>query len=188
MRTFPWGRDPRSTTYGVAVLLPGSGYTVQAPLLYWCAEMLAELGWHVQAVEWTITDDALDDPVPFVDGAVGQAFDDAPASDRMLVVGKSFGTFALPWAVANEVPGVWLTPVLTDPAVARALDGADASHLAAGGDRDALWLPENVPSTAARLITMPGGDHGLTLPGGWQASVEAQADVILQISEHVRHL
>lgn len=188
MRTFPWKSDSETPPGGVAVLLPGSGYTVQAPLLSWCAAMLVDLGWHVQAVEWTMTDEAREQPVAFVERAVVQAFAEAPAHARRLVVGKSLGTFALPWAVGHGVPGVWLTPILTDPAVARALDAADASHLAVGGDRDTVWLPESVPSTAARLVTVPGGDHGLMVPGGWRASVETQTTVIDQVSEHVRQL
>lgn len=170
------------------MLLPGSGYTVQAPLLSWCAAMLVDGGWHVQAVEWSMTDAAREQPVAFVERAVEQAFAEAPVQGRCLVVGKSLGTFALPWAVRHGVPGVWLTPVLTDSVVARALDAADASHLAVGGDRDTVWLPGNVASTAARLVTVPGGDHGLMVPGGWRASVEAQTTVIDEVSEHVRRL
>ncbi|MEP7762650.1 hypothetical protein [Sanguibacter sp. 25GB23B1] len=188
MRTFSWSRGPAKPLGGVAVLLPGAGYTVQAPLLSWSAALLVELGWHVQAVEWTMTDEARERPVAFVERAVEAAFADAPVTDRRLVVGKSLGAFALPWAVRHGVPGIWLTPVLTDPVVARALDDADASHLAAGGDRDTAWLPESAPSTAARLVTVPGGDHGLLVPGRWLASVEVQTALLQQVSEHVRTL
>lgn len=188
MTTFPWKRGPEPTARGVAVLLPGSGYTVQAPLLYWCAEMLVDLGWYVQGVEWTVRDDARERAQEFVERAVEQAFAEAPAHERRLVVGKSLGTFALPWAVRHGVPGVWLTPVLTEPAVARALDAADESHLAVGGDQDPVWLPASVPSTRARLHTVPGGNHALTVGAGWLQSVDAQTAAIREVSEHVRTL
>jgi hypothetical protein len=32
----------------VALVLPGAGYTAQAPLLSWSVALLAERGWHVQ--------------------------------------------------------------------------------------------------------------------------------------------
>ena len=188
MRTFPWPRPSEPVTRGVAVLLPGSGYTVQAPLLSWCAAMLVELGWHVQAVEWTVTDEAREHPEAFVERAVELAFAEAPEGDDRLVVGKSFGTFALPWAVRHEIPGIWLTPVLTEPALVRALDAAGATHLAVGGDQDPLWRPESVPTTGARLVTVPGGDHGLTVEAGWRDSIDAQTTVFEQVAEHVQRL
>lgn len=189
MTTFPWKRGPASTARGVAVLLPGGGYTVQAPLLYWCAEMLVDLGWHVQAVTWTVTDDDVRERAQeLVERAVEQAFAEAPAHERRLVVGKSLGTFALPWAVRHGVPGAWLTPVLTEAAVADALAAADESHLAVGGDRDPAWLPASVRSTRARLRTVPGGNHALTVETGWRHSVDAQTAAIHEVAEHVRTL
>jgi hypothetical protein len=44
MTSFSWARAD-SADAPVAVLLPGVNYTVQAPLLYWCATLLAERGW-----------------------------------------------------------------------------------------------------------------------------------------------
>ena len=38
--------------------------------------------------------------------------DQAPDDQPVLVVAKSLGTLALPWAVERGLPGVWLTPLL----------------------------------------------------------------------------
>jgi hypothetical protein len=164
MTSFPWARAERADA-PVAVLLPGVNYTAQAPLLYWCATLLAERGWHVQAVDWRVDDEALAHPLAFVQDAVTDAFACSPASPRRLVVAKSFGTYALPWARRESIAGVWLTPLLTEEPVAAALRGATAADLAIGGELDAFWDPDAVAGTAARLRSVPGAGHALTLPG-----------------------
>jgi hypothetical protein len=179
---------PETTPTKVAVLLPGSGYTAQAPLLYWCGTLLREAGWHVEVVEWTVTDADIQNPIPFVEYALTTAFNSAPPTSTRLIVAKSFGTFALPWAIENAVPGVWLTPILTDSAVSAALTSADSTHLAVGGSRDPMWVLENVDGTDASLGTLAGGDHRLEVDEGWQASLDAQYDLLERIAVHVAGL
>ncbi|WP_035880096.1 hypothetical protein, partial [Cryobacterium sp. MLB-32] len=170
----------------VAVLLPGVGYTVKGPLLQWCAEMLSEEGWHVQGVEWTVDATARDNPESFVADAVTEAFDAAPPSSRRLIVAKSFGCFALPWARRNGIPGIWLTPVLTSADMQRGLLNASVGDMAIGGDADALWLPATIADSRANVISVPKADHSLVIPGDWRASLAAQAAVIESITHHLR--
>ncbi len=172
----------------VAVLVPGLRYTAQAPLLYWCDRMLAEQGWRTETVTWAPATEFGDDPLQFVEDAVSAAFDAAPTGDRRLIVAKSLGTYALPWAQRNGVPGVWLTPVLSSDAIRRALRAATGADMAIGGDADELWIPESVAGTEARLVTVPGADHGLTIPGDWELSVAVQTRLFADISRHVRSL
>ncbi len=172
----------------VAVLLPGVGYTVQGPLLYWSAQLLAERGWHVQGVEWTIDAAVGEDPVPFVERAVIAAFEAAPTASQRLIVAKSFGSFALPFAQREGIPGVWLTPVLTSGIVREALVEASDVHLAVGGDADEMWLPDAVASSRAHLVTVPGAGHSLTVAGGWRESIDAQTGVFDRIAAHLDSL
>ena len=172
----------------VAVLLPGAGYTIQAPLLYWCGKLLTERGWHVQGVEWTVDAAAAADPVSFVDEAVTAAFEAAPHTSRRLIVAKSFGSFALPWAQREGVAGIWLTPVLTSDIVETALRGAPSSHLAIGGDADEMWLPNAVAGTQATLMSVAGADHSLALRNDWRASLAAQTSVLEAVSRHLDDL
>ena len=169
----------------VAVLLPGAGYTVMGPLLYWCAELLAQAGWHVQGVEWKLDDHALNDPHAFVENAVANAFADAPTSSRRLIVAKSFGCFALPWARSNDIPGIWMTPVLTDERVFRALIEASPADLTIDGGADPVWMPEAIAATRATVLSVPNANHSLTIPGDWRASLEAQQTVFESIAEHI---
>lgn len=191
MSSYAWSRTDsgsESGAHSVAVLLPGAGYTAQAPLLCWCAEMLTELGWHVQAVEWTIHDSAGNDPRTFVEQAVAEAFDSAPRASRRLIVAKSFGTHALSWARRAGIPGVWLTPILTNDAVRQALLGASSADLAIGGEADELWLPEKVAGTDARLISVPEANHSLTIAGDWRRSLAIQNEIFIEIAGHLESM
>ena len=143
MTSYAWARA-ESADAPVAVLLPGVNYSVQAPLLYWCATLLAERGWHVQAVEWAVDDEARAHPLPFVEQAAAEAFDASPPTSRRLIVAKSFGTYALPWARSAGIAGVWLTPLLSEEPVCEALRWATAADLAIGGELDAFWRPDSV--------------------------------------------
>lgn len=181
MGSFTWPGSDRASDR-LAVLLPGTGYTAKAPLLYWCAELLVQQGWRVEAVEWVISDDARRNPRAFVEAEVDLAFAAASNAPGRLVVGKSFGSYALPWAVDSNVPGLWLTPILTDPEICDALATAPASHLAIGGGVDPMWAPSVTLATAAQMVTIEGADHSLLVDGDWRASRACQTEALETVS------
>ena len=148
--------------------------------------MLSQEGWHVQGAEWTVDASALNDPQSFVEDAVAEAFDAAPPSSRRLIVAKSFGCFALPWARRNDIPGIWLTPVLTSADMQLGLLDATVDDMAICGDADALWLPETVADSRANVISVPKADHSLVIPGDWRGSLAAQTAVFESIANHLR--
>ncbi len=94
----------------------------------------------------------------------------------------------LPWAVRHGVDGVWLTPVLTDPAVVAALAAAGTGSLAVGGSADPMWLPSAVGTTRAGLHTVDGADHALEVRGDWRGSQRLQAEVLALVDERLRAL
>lgn len=187
MHTYAWPR-PAGVPRGVAVLLPGVGYTAQGPVLGWSAEVLVQQGWHVQAVAWEPRTEAGDDPFGYVAHVLETAFAAAPDHPERLVVGKSFGTRAAPWAAAERVPGIWLTPLFRDPHVVHAFGSFDRRSIAIGGDADEHWQPDALDGTAARVITVPGADHSLTIPGDWRRSLAIQRRIFETIDAHVGHL
>jgi hypothetical protein len=169
----------------LVLVLAGAGYGQQAPLLWWSTAIARQAGCEVLAPAWTLDDAARADPVPFVT----QHVETALAGRRPdLVVAKSFGCAALPWAIGAGVSGVWLTPVLTDDVVASALDSASGSHVAVGGSADGMWRPERVPHTRAQLVTVDGADHSLEVPGDWRRSQRLQAEVLELVERAVRAL
>jgi hypothetical protein len=139
----------------------------------------------VQGVTWKVDDAAANDPAPFVEEAVSAAFASSPRASRRLIVAKSFGCFALPWAKRERIPGIWLTPVMTSDVVRRELSDATPYDLVIGGDADDLWQPRSLDGTRARLLTVPDADHSLTVRAGWRASRSAQSGVFDAISTHL---
>lgn len=173
-----------ATSSPIALVIPGIGYTAQAPLLYWASEALIQDGWHVFALAWTINVADRDRLSMFVDDAVGEALGQLPAGPAF-VVAKSLGTFALPRFVVAGVPGAWLTPLLTEPSIADALRTASADHLAIGGTSDPAWRPDLLSGTSAELITVDGANHSLELPDAdWRDSVALQTELISALAVH----
>lgn len=187
MGSFTWPGSDRASDRA-AVLLPGTGYTAKSPLLYWCAEMLVQQGWRVEAVEWVVADDAQRNPRAFVEAAVDRAFAAVLNASERLVVGKSFGSYALPWAVSSNVSGIWLTPVLTDPEIYDALTAAPASHLAIGGGVDPMWAPSVALATAAQMVTIEGADHSLLVDSDWRASRACQTEALETVARRTELL
>ncbi|WP_144764554.1 hypothetical protein [Curtobacterium sp. 9128] len=166
----------------LVLLLQGAGYGQQAPLLWWSRRIALDAGCEVVAPTWVVDDTAGRAPVPFVEAAVTAALEHRLPD---LVVAKSFGCAALPWAVRNGVRGVWLTPVLTDADVAAALAAAPATDVATGGSEDTMWRPDLVSGTAASLQTVAGADHGLQVAGDWRGSLRVQAEVLETVAAAV---
>ena len=190
METFPWpGCTPdQHDAPRVAVVVPGAGYKAEAPLLYWPAELLKDRGWHVRAIRWTDDDDPGDDPHGLAARAVERAFAEAPGAGQRLIVAKSFGTFAIPWADAANVAGIWLTPILTDDAIRKTLSGTRKPDLLIGGSRDKFWVPAGLSGTARTFVEIDDADHSLQVPNDWRASQSAQAQAFTAVERFVAGL
>lgn len=165
----------------VAVVLPGAGYTADRPLLFWAAEILAEHGWHVEAVRWTVDEAAQQDPYAFTAQAVEQAFAATQPASRRLVVAKSFGTLTIPWAERTQTPGIWLTPILTDRKIRKTLAQTTKQDLLIGGSADGFWDGGRKSETAGTFMEIPDANHSLQIPNNWRASLEAHSQIFARI-------
>lgn len=187
MESFAWAKGttdhPEKTK--VAVLLSGSGYPVEGPVLVWIGEMLGSLGWHVQAVRWTPDDSPGADPHGFAAKAAIHAFAAAPDADQRLIVAKSFSTLCIPWAEEARIPGIWLTPLLTDDRVRSTIRASSKDDLFIGGSEDKLWDGGRKSEGAGTFFEVPGADHSLQIPNDWRASQQAQSEVFEKIEESV---
>lgn len=167
----------------VALVLPGVGYTVHAPLLYWSIGILLDGGWRVTAVDWIDVDREHDSPESLIERTLHTATAEA-GTQLDLIVAKSLGSLALPHSIDQGIPGVWLTPLLNRVSVAAALSLADHRHLAVGGTADRHWMPDAVASTGADLLEVPGADHSLRHTN-WRRSLEVQVGVLDHVSDHI---
>jgi hypothetical protein len=187
MSSYQWPSSSPDRSAPLALILPGTGYTAKAPLLYWCAEILSDRGWRVEAVEWDGDPGSVEAPREDVENEIDRVIS-ATGTTPTLVVAKSFGTLAFPWAIAHGLPGVWLTPVLSDPDIKAALASASSAHFAAGGSADEFWTPAAEMTTHAVLHTVPGADHSIRVDVGWEASLAAQTQLFQVIERHLDRL
>lgn len=110
------------------------------------------------------------------------ALNQAPSGQPVLIVAKSLGTLALPWAVENRLPGVWLTPLLKDADVVAAVEEARQVTLLVGGTNDPHWQPPIAVGPGVTLLELPDANHGLQQPGHWRRSFLHQVEIFDQLS------
>lgn len=171
----------------VVLVLPGSGYTVQAPLLYWTTRALDQAGWDVWAVDWHDAAPGLraEDADEFVAECVAEAIAGLPRPPAAIVA-KSLGTLSLPRFVTTDVRAVWFTPILTNDCVGRAAAQASAAHLLVGGSADPAWRPELLDETVAVVRTVPDADHGMELTdAAWHESAARQLELVADAVAHL---
>lgn len=163
----------------LALVLPGREYTPARPLLHYAGAVLRARGWTVRELWWE-TPQGISDYLGWVAGQLRQALEREQAS-RVLLVGKSLGSCALPLAAERALPGVWLTPLLTVPEVAAALPRQTAPTLLVGGTADQLWDGEAARGSGHQVLEIPGADHWLELPGDPLGSIGVLKEVIAAV-------
>lgn len=170
----------------VALVLPGAGYTAQAPLLYWPIRALSMTGWDVWAVDWherarTLSESNI---ASFVSDHVAEALQSLPMAPAAIIA-KSLGTYALPQFASTSTSGVWLTPILTDERIAAAAREATSHHLLVGGSNDPSWTPNAFAGTSARSITISASNHSLErTDASWAQSAADQLALFDKIADH----
>ncbi|MFI5838009.1 alpha/beta hydrolase [Micromonospora sp. NPDC051300] len=168
-----------------AVLAPGRGYDTRGPLFVYLGEALRRLGFEVHEVTWQRLDELdLDAASGFVAEQLTPVLDDGVD----LLVGKSLGSFAAPLAADRGIPAVWLTPLLTDPAVRAPLARATAPFLLAGGTADTVWDGEVARRLTPHVVEVADADHALMVPGPLARSAEALGRVCTAVEAFARGL
>jgi len=170
--------DPVGEPVGLAVLLPGRGYTARMPLLHFTAGVVRDRGWRVRRVRWKPPQAA---SVDLVGDELAAAVGDH--SGPVLVIGKSLGSCAAPYAARRSWPAIWLTPLLQLDPVLAGIRANQAEQLLVGGTVDTLagWDPELTESLPADVVEVAGADHALEIPGDAVASAAALGDVMAAI-------
>ena len=170
----PWFSSGHSEgPSGRALVLPGAGYTVDHPALFWACQVLAQVGWRVVTMRWQADNVAEAERRSFVEQGADVLDAEAGPAPRTLVLAKSLGSYAAPWASDRGYPAVWLTPVLTDELVADALRSYSAPSLLIGGTADPLWAPPAVAAAEQQIVELEDVDHALHRAGDWRASMSA---------------
>lgn len=133
---------------GIAILLPGLGYTVQAPLLHYSTGIYLENGYDVLHVNYQYTGadyerfsvDEVDDALKHDVNKIVDAVLLDHAYPHIHIVAKSFGTLALCHEAAREslqdAKFIWLTPLLKDDEIFQAMLDSKQEGLCIIGDED----------------------------------------------------
>jgi hypothetical protein len=181
--------EPVGEPVGTGVVLPGRGYPPAAPGCAYAGYVLRAAGWRVRDVWWDPPDNGLlsiDDEVQWVGDQLASAT--AGVAGPVFVVGKSLGTYAARLAAERSYPAIWLTPVLTEPAVAEAIRANPARQLLVGGTKDRLWDCDAAASLAADgcdVLQLDGLDHGLIDPVDPVCSAEALVEITRTMARFV---
>ncbi|MGH3345249.1 MAG: alpha/beta hydrolase [Carbonactinosporaceae bacterium] len=166
----------------VALVFPGSAYSPARPLLHYANAVLRRHGWTVREVWY----DELEPQVQAKSLAdTARAIVDRQTASRLLLVGKSLGSRALPVAAERGLPGIWLTPLLTEPEVVAALEQLTAPTLLVGGTGDLLWDSDVAHRLEHEFLELPYADHGLELPGDPIHSAELLVSVVAAMEAFV---
>ena len=171
--------DPPGEPVGTAVLVPGSGYPPQAPLLFFAGFVLLQHNWRVEHHWWDPPD--LDPPEAYTPWVYDEVAAALPAEGRCLVVGKSLGTRAAPLAAERGLPAIWFTPLLGDPGVVEAIAANPAPQLLVGGTADPYWddvVAGQLGEQGCEVVEVPAVDHVLMVPGDAVRGVEAHVEAM----------
>jgi hypothetical protein len=122
-----------------AIVLPGAGYSAQAPLLWYARRAVFEAGRSVLVVTDTF-DSQTDEPIRWVEERAEATLSHVrPRDANPLLITKSLTSLAARLAAAEGLPAVWLTPLIAGQGTAVA--GADHS----------LEVPEDVARSLDNL-------------------------------------
>jgi hypothetical protein len=154
-----------------AIVLPGAGYSAQAPLLWYARRAAFEAGRSVLVVTDAF-DRQTDDPIRWVEERAEAALSHVRARDaHPLLITKSLTSLAARLAAAEGLPALWLTPLIADQGsmvaaqVLAGLRSGTEPRLLIGGSDDPSWdgrVAATLPN--AEVLELPGADHSLEAP------------------------
>ncbi len=184
-----WGRPARYSfakraggNEELAILLPGQGYTLDAPLLHYAERAALEAGCDVLGVEYGFQSNRSSivsgDFPAIVDEVAGALERLAPPDQykRCVFIGKSMGTAILCEVSERLVLPVknhiFLTPLRATISFIRQAENA----IVIVGDRDPLFGAADVEQISGfpnvKLEVVAGGDHSLEIEGDITASLD----------------
>lgn len=179
----------------LTIILPGAGYTTQAPLLHYTTGMMIKKGSDVLLVNYDYSRVVLsslseDEITSDVQTVIDTILKDNDYTD-FTIVAKSIGTIALTYLLKNpnfhSAKAIWLTPLLQRNDVYYALLNNTNKALCIIGDKDPCYIYEKFEEIKNnnKLITslIEGVNHSLEFESDIFKSIEVLKDVMLKIEE-----
>jgi hypothetical protein len=187
--------EQKENTNNLVIILPGAGYTTQAPLLHFTTGLFYSKGFDALHINYSFSRQELsvlseETFTKDVELVIDQAIKNKEYSNYYLVA-KSIGTIALSYLLNNtmfkEAKVVWLTPLLQRDDVFNAMVNSDNKGLCIIGDKDSCFIVERFERLKNNddliLKVVDGGNHSLELDEEPIKSIEILKRVISEINE-----
>ncbi|WP_368505142.1 alpha/beta hydrolase [Alkalihalophilus sp. As8PL] len=187
--------EQKEKTNNLAIVLPGAGYTTQAPLLHYTTGLFYNKGFDILHVNYKYNSQELSalsekDFTSNVQLAIDKATKNKEY-DNCYLVAKSIGTIALSYLLSNlmfkDAKIVWLTPLLQRDDVFKAMLKSNNKGLCIIGDKDSYFIEERMEKLKnnyrLEIKVVEGGNHSLELNEEPLESIDVLKRVILDISD-----
>ena len=181
----------------LAILLPGAGYTVQAPLLHYSTGVFINKTYDVLHINYQYNDKFYDD---FSREELTNAIkhDVKTVIDKVLknstyhnyyLIGKSLGTIAMSSELKRDVfrhaKAIWLTPLLQRDDVFNAMLHSQHEGLCFIGDNDSCYVEDKynqlIENTTITFKLIPNVDHALQYENNTIESINVLKTIIQDI-------
>ncbi len=169
-----------SETDHLALVLPGSGYSIDMPCLYYARQCLAKVGADVLAIKYSFIpsgDNAQDAQKIAEILAQVEALYDIGVKQRdykkFTIIAKSLGTVAAGYLVSKkkelkDASIVWLTPLLQYPGLMEQIKEWHGRSQFIMGTADSYYdatlLKQVKEMTKGLMVIIDDADHGLEMP------------------------
>jgi hypothetical protein len=187
--------EQKKETNNLVIVLPGAGYTTQAPLLHFTTGLFYSKGFDVLHINYTFSRQEMTElnGVDFtrdVQLAIDEAIKNNEYSNYYIVA-KSIGTIALSHllnnTMFNDAKVIWLTPLLQRDDVFNAMVNSDHKALCIIGDKDTCFIVDRYEKLKNNddliLKVVDGGNHSLELDEEPIKSIEILKSVISEINK-----
>lgn len=167
------------------VMLPGAGYTMEAPLFYYLIGLSYKLNYDVLAINfgYQLSQDKINikDELEVINKEIDDVLQQVRSYKRIVYLAKSMGTYFLD-RMRQEMPCVYFTPVdWTMP------DRIKANTLFVYGDRDHLLSDSNKKKVADCSYIVEGANHGLVCSSVYD-SIEKMGGLISQVEKFLTRI
>jgi hypothetical protein len=187
--------EQKEKTNNLAIVLPGAGYTTQAPLLHYTTGLFYNKGFDILHVNYKYNSQELsalseEDFTNNIQLVIDKATKNKEY-DNCYLVAKSIGTITLSYLLSNlmfkDAKIVWLTPLLQRDDVFKAMLKSNNKGLCIIGDKDSCFIEERMEKLkknySLKIKVVEGGDHSLELNEEPLESINVLKRVILDISD-----
>jgi alpha/beta superfamily hydrolase len=178
----------------LAIILPGLGYTVQAPLLHYSTGIFLHKGFDVLQVNYQylkevyqeFSDEEMDEAVRIdAETVISEALAGS-SYENFYIIGKSLGTISVSSELKRDffknAKVIWLTPLIQREDVKQAMLTSKQNGLCIIGDEDPFYdekiFNELNQNRNLTLKLIQGADHSLEYPRSPVDSIDVLKRII----------